>query len=642
MAATSLIRRPLRTQFILLAFLLPIVLHAAVLQDTRDSGRTYLSPVDLAVSPNGAQLYVVCEDANLVLAIDTRSNRVIERIAVGRQPKAIALSPDGSTIYVSNELDNSVSEIDAASLKVRRTFAAGWGPAGVAAGRRGSALYVANTLGNDVSVLDAVTGRNLGSLRAGTFPEYLAVSPDGARVYVSNLLSALGRFDQPPVSEMTVIDAESNQIAERVSIPGVIQLRHIAQVRTAEGSYLLVPFLRPKNLNPLVQIEQGWYLTHGVAVIRTPGSHHGDPQASRVDEVLLDDVGRYFADGFGAAATSDGTLALVTASGCDTVSILDTRKLDRLLQSVPAGNPEALADRLDSARRFVTARLATGKNPTSVVIAPGDSLAYIANRMDDTITVIDLHRRAVTTTIDLGGPREVTTERHGQQLFYDATYCFEHQMACATCHPHKGLSDGLAWSLETPELGRDVVENRTLRAISQTGPFKWNGNNPDLETQAGPRTAMYIFRSQGFSDSQVRDLTTFIRSLTLPPNPRRKANADLTEAQGRGRQIFFRTTTNTGEIIPPQSRCYFCHPPQTHYTARVHMDVGTKTRYDTNASFDIPQLEGLYMRAPYLHNGEAVTLEEIWTKYSPEDKHGITSDMDKVQLNDLIEFLKTL
>jgi YVTN family beta-propeller protein len=642
MAAASLIHRPLRAPSILLAFLLPIALYAAVLQDTPDPGRPYLSPVDLAISPNGTLLFVVCEDANLVLAVDTHSNRVVQRIPVGRQPKAITVLPDGSTIYVSNELDNTVSEIDAGSLKVRRTFSAGWGPVGLAAGRLGPALYVANTLGNDVSVLDPATGRNLRSLPAGMFPEYLAVSPDGARVYVANLLAALGPFNQPPVSEITVIDTASNQIAERIPIPGVIQLRHIAQVRTADGNYLLVPFMRPKNLNPLVQIEQGWYLTHGVAVIRPPDPRQGAPQSSRVDEVLLDDVDRYFADGFGAAASSDGTLALVTASGSNTVSIIDTGKLNLLLQSIHPGNPEALADRLDSAQRFVTARLPTGKNPTSVVIAPGGSLAYIANRMDDTITVVDLHRQAATATIDLGGPRQVTPERHGEQLFYDATYSFQHQMACATCHPHKGLSDGLAWSLETPELGRDVVENRTLRAIAQTGPFKWNGHNPDLETQAGPRTAMFIFRSQGFSDSQVRDLTTFIRSLTLPPNPRRKANTDVAEAQERGRKIFFRTTTNSGQIIPPQERCYFCHPPQTHYTARVHMDVGTKTPYDTNASFDIPQLEGLYMRAPYLHNGEALTLEEIWTKYSPEDKHGITSDMDKVQLNDLIEFLKTL
>ena len=48
------------------------------------------------------------------------------------------------------------------------------------------------------------------------------------------------------------------------------------------------------------------------------------------------------------------------------------------------------------------------------------------------------------------------------------------------------------------------------------------------------------------------------------------------------------------------------------------------------------------MKPPYLHNGEAQSLEEIWTLFNPHDQHGITSDMDKVQLNDLIEYLKTM
>jgi hypothetical protein len=38
----------------------------------------------------------------------------------------------------------------------------------------------------------------------------------------------------------------------------------------------------------------------------------------------------------------------------------------------------------------------------------------------------------------------------------------------------------------------------------------------------------------------------------------------------------------------------------------------------------------------------ALTLEEIWTVYNNQDKHGVTSDMRKEQLNDLIEYLKTL
>ena len=37
----------------------------------------------------------------------------------------------------------------------------------------------------------------------------------------------------------------------------------------------------------------------------------------------------------------------------------------------------------------------------------------------------------------------------------------------------------------------------------------------------------------------------------------------------------------------------------------------------------------------------AHTLEEIWTVYNPNDKHGVTNDLTKDQLNDLIEYIKT-
>ena len=91
-----------------------------------------------------------------------------------------------------------------------------------------------------------------------------------------------------------------------------------------------------------------------------------------------------------------------------------------------------------------------------------------------------------------------------------------------------------------------------------------------------------------------------------------------------------------------ENRCDTCHPAETHYTARISAQVGSATPYDANGMFDIPQLERVYEDAPYLHNGEALTLEEIWTVFNNQDSHGVTSDMSKDQLNDLIEFLKTL
>ena len=452
---------------------------------------------------------------------------------------------------------------------------------------------------------------------------------------VSSDQTAFGLISKVTTCLGLVTSVGSDAVGKRVAIAGRSNVGKSSLLNALAGVKALARTSRtPGRTHSLNFFTVG----ESMAIVDLPQSG----QAPRVKEVLLDDIDHYYADGFGAAATPDGRLALVTASGANVVSIINIAKLSQLLMKASDDGSEDLARRLDSAQQFVVKRLDTGRNPTAVVVAPDSHFAYVANRTDDTISVVDLQQLKVASTIDLGGPKEITAVRRGEQLFFDARFCYQGQLACASCHPHEGFEDGLAWSLETPELGRDVVENRTLLGIAETSPFKWNGLNPNLATQDGPRTAMYIFRSQGFSPEQVKDLVTYIDSLKLPPNPHLAAVGHLTQAPEAGREVFFRTKTNSGAIIPERDRCYYCHAPQTHYTSRVRMDVGTSTKWDNVKDFDVPQIQGVYMRAPYLHDGKALTLEGIWTKFNPDDKHGITSDMNKVQLNDLIEFLKTL
>jgi YVTN family beta-propeller protein len=587
---------------------------------------SYLTPVELSFSPDGSKLYVVCEDDDSVVAVDLRTGRVSSKATVGHRPQDVGVSPDGKTLYVSNSWSDTVSEIDASTFSVRRTLPVGWGPVGLTTDRWGKVLYVANSIGNDVSLVDLSRGVEIKRLAAWRSPHQLALSRDGRFVYVSNLLPHVAPPDEPPVSELTVIDTAKQVAAERILIPGVVELRHIAEAPAGVGGYLLVPFMRPKNLGPLIQVSQGWIVTHGMAIVR-PGSndptHRGNIE---VAQVLLDDIDDYYAGTNGAAFTPDGHYALVTSSEANVVSIIDTSKLQRLLRHARA---EELPNRLDSAREFVVRRLPTGSNPAAVVVSPDGRLAYIANRLDDSLTVVDIQRLQVKSKIDLGGPKGITALRHGDQLFHDAHYCFQGQFACATCHPDNHV-DGLAWNLETPQLGRDRVLNRTLRGIAETAPYKWNGHNPDLETQCGERIAKFLFHSEGFNHDQLEDLVAFIKSIPLPPNRHLAADGQLTPLQEQGKEIFF------------EKNCDTCHTPETHYTAKISMDVGTASKYDTSGLFDIPQLDRVYERPPYLHNGEALSLEEIWTKYNASDKHGVTSDMSKEQLNDLIEYLKTL
>ena len=69
--------------------------------------------------------------------------------------------------------------------------------------------------------------------------------------------------------------------------------------------------------------------------------------------------------------------------------------------------------------------------------------------------------------------------------------------------------------------------------------------------------------------------------------------------------------------------------------------MGTGKWTDHSAVLDTPQLINVAITAPYLHDGSAQTLEEIWTVFNPEDKHGRTNDLTKDELNDLIEYLRT-
>jgi YVTN family beta-propeller protein len=598
----------------------------------------YLTPGELKLSLDGRKLYVVCEGTGSVLAVDLRTKRVISEVKVGQRPWGIALSPDGKTLYVSSEWSDTVSEIDAASFQVRRTLKTGWGPVGLITDRAGKFLYVANGISNSVSIFNLSTGQEIKRFGTQRYPQQIALSRDGRRIYVSNVLPHLGPYDKPPVSELLVIDAVKQIVAERILIPGVMELRHIAEAPRTLGGYLLVPIMRPKNLGPLIAVAQGWVLTHGMAVVKPDLVARPGEARSRVTQVLLDDIDYYCAGGYGVAFTPDGRYALVSSAEANTLSVIDTAKLARRLRQVPA---EELPDRLDSAQTFVVRRLPTGHDPRAVAVSPDGRLAYVANRLDDTVSVVDLRQLKVASTLDLGGPKVITRLRRGEQLFSDASYCFQGQFECSTCHPNSHL-DGLAWNLETPQLGRDRVANRTMRGIRETAPYKWNGHNPDLATQCGPRIAKFLFRSEGFNTGELHALVTYLNSIPLPPNRHLSPDGQLTEAQERGQAIFFRTRTNDGRLIPIQNRCETCHPHDTHYTNRISTDVASANKYDTSSLFDTPQLERVYEDAPYLHNGQALTLEEIWTVFNNSDTHGVTSDMAKEQLNDLIEFLKTL
>jgi YVTN family beta-propeller protein len=312
---------------------------------------------------------------------------------------------------------------------------------------------------------------------------------------------------------------------------------------------------------------------------------------------------------------------------------------ETLIQATEAERREILPNHLGISRDLVVAKIAVGKSPRGMVVSPDNRYLYVADGLDDAVSVIKISERKRTRVIDLGGPEYLTQARIGEIIFHDAQYTYGSQFSCHTCHPD-GHIDGIVYDIEPDGIGINPVDNRTLRGINDTAPFKWTGKNPSLKRQCGARLAAFFTRSDPFTPEQSAALDRYIITISRPPN-RHLAEGELNPTQLRGKYLFERQFDNSGNKIPRVNRCNYCHVPP-YYTNREKFDVGIASWLDTDGHFDVPHLNNIYDSSPYLHDGRAKSLEEIWTLYNPFDTHGVTNDLTKDQLNDLIEYLKTL
>jgi YVTN family beta-propeller protein len=585
----------------------------------------YASPLELLLSSDGTRLYVLCQGTQEVRVLNAATGAVIKSIPVGAVPRGFSLSPDGSRLYVTNSWDDTLSVIDTARLEVVATWSVGAEPSSVLEDRAGKQLFVANRISGNIAVLDAQTGVEQKRLLAGRGASYLASSPDGSRLYATHVYPNPSPHRTTPESEITVIDVPRAVVVDRIPLNGIAGVFHVAF--SADGRLGVVAEYHPKNLIPLAHLEHGGAFEDTLTVF---GADIGKPF-----EVPLDELERYASQPFGVAIAADKSRLYVSSGGSELVTVID---IPRMVQAIHA-HPEGLAQDLSASARYVVTRIPVGLNPRGLTLSKDGHRLFVANRLDDTVSVIDTRTNRVSSTIKLDGPASVSFLRHGEQTFYTARYSFQGQIACANCHIDSTF-DGLTWNLEPDGFGRNTVDNKLIEGIKDTAPYKWTGTNPNIPTECGPRTEKYFWRSENYDSRTLADLATYVRSLEPRPNRWRLAGGELSPAQERGKAIFERSVDNFKKPIPELNRCSYCHSGPNGTNQKV-FDVGTHKPLDNPGLLKSAQLTNIALTAPYLHDGSARSLEEIWTLYNPNDKHGRTNDLSKDELNDLIEYLRT-
>jgi mono/diheme cytochrome c family protein len=201
---------------------------------------------------------------------------------------------------------------------------------------------------------------------------------------------------------------------------------------------------------------------------------------------------------------------------------------------------------------------------------------------------------------------------------------FQGQFSCASCHPDGG-ADGLTWDLTRDGIG-NFMNTRALWGVKDTAPYGWHGSSPTLADRVtGTLRTLHRHEPQG---TEVADLAAFLQTLP-PPRPLPQKEADG-PAIARGQVLF-----------QGKARCSPCHRGPALDHPNTH-DVGTRTTGDTQDRFDTPSLRGVVRTAPYLHHGQAATLEDVFTRFNARQRHGAAHLLSDAELADLIAYLKSL
>jgi YVTN family beta-propeller protein len=565
------------------------------------------------ISTDGQLLACSNRDSGTVTLVDLQQHTVTHEVAVGKHPEGVTFLGNSHQLAVAVYGEDLVLLLNADSGKVVRRVEVFDEPYGVVSSSDGRRLFVTLDYPGKVLEIEAEAWKVAREISAGRFVRGICIDTGNKRLYVTEFYS----------TKVKAVDIASGEVVDEWAGASTDNL--LRQV-TLHPS-------RPKAYIPHIRSR--------VTAVHGEGSIF--PYVSVVDTTLEEGRRRkripmdafrgnlVTCNPWEVAISPDGRSAYVVFSGTDDMFACgviddDYRELDY--------------------RSYVR----VGASPRAVRVSPKGDVVYVYNSLDFTVSAFDTETLRRTHHVRVTGNPLADEVLAGKKLFYSALQPMvgRRWIACSSCHPD-GQPDGRTW--HNPEGLRNT---QSLAAMAWTHPVHWSADRDEVQdfehTIRGP-----LMQGRGLIRGSVNDslsdpnrglsreldaLAAYSNShrLTLSPH----AKNGLSEAAKRGQRLFLSDTVG----------CSSCHSGP-FYTDSVPRKISDIVRHDVGTgiedpsekmgpAYDTPTLHGLYRTAPYLHHGRAATLEGVLTKYNLEDRHGATSGLSRDQLQDLVEFLKSL
>lgn len=586
---------------------------------------TRSSPIIVA---SDGHIWVVNPDADTVTVMETSGAKLGE-YAVGKDPRAIAEDANGTlwvTCFDSDEiylLDASGGIVDVIALDY------GTSPFAAVASPDGQTMYVSAYGSGGLFQFDVSATDRPVFVPLGPTARAIAVNGDHSRVYVTRFISP--RFHgevwsiDPQTYEVSTLRVEFDETPDgNNSGSGVTN--YISGIAISPDNGLAVVVGKKDNTFRGLLFENG--APNHENTVRTTLAVLDLETETEVVPARRDFDN---ADSPTAVTFSpDGTMIFVTIQGNNHVQTIDALKLTDPV------NATAVLIFKNTGNASETDP--TGLAPQGLVIDPVTQRMFTQNFMSRSMTAFDVSPALDENQFNFEQIGEYSTVANelltdevllGKQIFYnaaDARMGAESYLSCATCHVDGG-HDGRVWDFTNRGEGLRNTTDLRGRSGMGHGNVHWSANfdeiqdfeldmvnhfNGDGFIGGGPNASLGA-PNAGLS-AELDAMAAYVASLdesTLRRSPHREPDGSHSDAALAGALVF------------RSLDCASCHRPDRGFTdstvgAAILHNVGTLRNSSgmrlggSLPGIDTPTLLGAWDAAPYLHDGSADTLMDVF------------------------------
>ena len=516
------------------------------------------------------------------------------------------LCTDGGKIFVTAfETKGLLHILNISSGQIEASIPVGSGACSPMLSHDKQKIYVCNQFANTISEVDLKQQKVVRTVKVLREPKSAVLSKDGNYLFAANFLPAQRADVDIVTSCVSVIDTKNFTKVKDIQLAnGSNALRDICI--TPDGKYIYVTHNLGRFTVPTSQLQQGWMNTSAFSIIDAE-------KQTFLGAVLVDEPERGAAGVWGIRC--DEKHIYVSHSGTHDISIINHPAMLEKFLKYP--NKE----QLDYDLRFLYGlrkRLPLVGNGPRLIYLKGDKL-IVPTYFSDILNFIDLSSEELTT-VALNSDRKETREQLGEKYFNDAMKCFQNWQSCNGCHPGDARMDGMNWDLMNDGIGNPKNCKSLLYShVTPRNMISGIREKAEIAVRAGYKFIQFF----DIDEESAECVDDYLKSLRPIPSPY-LVDGKLSQKAEEGRKVF------------DKLKCGDCHSGP-YFTDLKMYRIGENIEFENG--WDTPTLIEVWRTAPYLFNGSAATLDEVFSKY----KHGIEKiKVTPKEIDALVEYVNSL